>query len=217
MEAPHIVPKDLQFAALALSAVFVMVDPVGLVPLFLGLTPNATPDSRRIMARRACVVAFLILLGFAMFGTRLLESFGVTLDAFKVAGGLLMLLTAMEQLRAHPDPTRTSTAEQEEGSHKADISITTLAIPLLAGPGAIATVAMLMGRAQGPVQQISVVVALVVTFGVTYLALKSAERLAGFLGTTGRLITERLMGLLLAAFAMQFILDGVRATLLQGP
>lgn len=198
-----------QFSLLALSAIFVIVDPIGVVPLFLALTPGASAEKQRIIARRACLVAWGILIGFSVGGTLLLELFGITLSAFKVAGGLLMLLTAMDMLRGQPTPTRTTNAETDEGRTKDDVSIVPLAIPLLSGPGSIATSMMLMSRAEGIAHRAIVVGAITLTLAVTFWLLLVSDRVARLLGTTGRLVVERLIGLVLAAIAVQFILDGV--------
>ena len=201
---------DLTFGLLAFTALFGIVDPVGVVPLFLGLTHAETAHQRRVLARRACFIAGGVMVVFAIGGERLLALLGISLDAFKIAGGLLMLLTAFDQLRASPPRTRSTDEEQTEGTHKEDISVVPLAMPLLAGPGAIATGMVLMSRAQGPVQSALVVAAIALTLAVAYAAMRSGELLSRVLGTTGRLVTERLIGLLLAAVATQFIIDGVR-------
>lgn len=198
-----------QFALFAGSAMFVIVDPLGNVPLFLAFTKDDSNERRRVIARRACVVAWAVLTGFAFGGDLLFRVFGVTFSAFKVAGGLLLLLTAVDQLRAQPSRTRTSPEEQDEGVAKEDVSIVPLALPLLAGPGSIATAMMLMSRAVGPWHVTIVVIAITLVLVVTWLAFLSAGRIDRLFGTTGRLIAERLMGLLTAAIAMQFILDGV--------
>jgi multiple antibiotic resistance protein len=201
--------ETFQFALLALSAIFVIVDPLGVVPLFLALTPNDSAERKRAMARRACLVAGSLLVLFAVAGNSLLQLFGITLSAFKVAGGLLMLLTAIDQLRAQPTPTRTTSEETHEGAAKEDVSIVPLAVPLLAGPGSIATTMMLMSRAKGLVQSALVLVAIALTIGAAYVLLRSSDTISRHLGTTVRLVVERIIGLVLAAIAVQFILDGM--------
>lgn len=202
-------PELLSFSLLAFSAVFVIVDPLGMVPLFIALTANDSPQKRREMARRACFVAWSVLTAFAVAGTKILELLGITLFAFKVAGGLLMLVTALDQLRAERPRTRTTEEEQHEGAQKDDVSIVPLAIPLLAGPGAIAAAMVTMSRARGAAQGLVVVAAITVTLGAAYVAMLFSERIARLLGATGRLVGERLIGLVLAAIGVQFVLDGV--------
>ena len=132
--------------ALALPAVLFIVDPIGVVPLFVAMTAKDSPEKCKGMALRASVTAGSILIFFALFGSLIFQVFGVTLAAFRVAGGLLLMLTALDMLRAQRPGTKTSEAETEEGSAQEDIAIVPLAMPLLAGPGAIATVMVLMPR-----------------------------------------------------------------------
>jgi multiple antibiotic resistance protein len=200
----------LRFSLLSLSAIFVIVDPVGLVPLFIAMTPGDSPERRRHMARRACIIAWGVLVAFAVGGPFILELFGVTLSAFKVAGGLLMLLTAIDMLRAQSPPTRSTPEEEREGAAREDISVVPLAMPLLAGPGSIATCMMCMSRASNPAESLAVALAITLTLGSTYVLLVLSDRVARLLGQSGRLIAERLIGLVLAAISAQFILDGVR-------
>ncbi len=203
----------LSFALLAFSAIFVIVDPVGVVPLFLSLTAKDSVERRRQLARRACLVAWGVMITFALVGARLLALFGLSLDSFRIAGGLLMLVTAFDQLRAEPPRTRSTEAEEHESAEKDDISVVPLAMPILAGPGAIATAMVVMTRATSPLQGSLVLVAITVTMLVAYAAMHHSGTIARMLGTTGQLVLERLIGLLIAAIGIQFILDGMRAFL----
>lgn len=203
----------IEFAILAFSALFVIIDPVGVVPLFLALTPGASLRRRREMALRACIVAWVLLTVFALFGSFIFQALGITLSAFKVAGGLLLLLTAIDQLRAQPTRTRTTDEEQRESATKDDISIVPLAIPLLAGPGSIATAMMLTSRAQTPIQAGIVLIAITVTVLIAFIALSLGDRLNRLLGKNGEMIAERVVGLVLAAIAVQFMLDGIKEAL----
>jgi multiple antibiotic resistance protein len=198
---------------IALSAVFVVVDPVGVVPLFLVMTASNTREKARDMALRACIVGGSLLLFFAIFGGVVFKLFGVSLAGFRVAGGIVLLITALDMLRARRSPTRTSPAEEEEGAEKEDIALVPLAMPLLAGPGAIATVMVLMSRGKGPAGVASVILAIVITFVVTYLLLRGAGVVQRVLGKSGVAILERVMGLILAALAVQFIAEGAREML----
>lgn len=197
----------LSFALLSLSAMFVIVDPLGMVPIFLAFTPHDSAERREQMARRACLVSWGVLTAFALGGTVLFNLLGVTLSAFKVAGGLLLLLTAIDQLRSGTHPT--TMVEEEEAERKDDISIVPLALPLLAGPGSIATSMVLVSRAEATWQTVIVLLSIAITLGLTYLALRLAHPLSLWLGRTGILISSRLIALVLAAIGVQFILDGV--------
>jgi multiple antibiotic resistance protein len=203
--------KLLEHLLIALPAVFFVVDPPGAVPLFLAMT--ARDDRAKIlsMARRASIAGALLLIFFAFFGALIFKMFGVTLAAFRVAGGILLMLTALDMLRAQPSKTRTSAEERKEGEEKEDIAIVPLAMPLLAGPGSIATVMVLMSDQDTWPRGIAVVIAVVLTFVATYIVLATAQRVTRVLGQTGLAVTHRIFGLLLAALAIQFIADGAKA------
>jgi len=201
---------------LALPAVLFIVDPIGLVPMFVGMTGGDSPDKCRRMALKATITAGLVLIFFALFGTVVFQVFGVTLAAFRVAGGLLLMLTALDMLRAQSPATKTSAAEVREGEAREDIAVVPLAMPLIAGPGAIATVMVLMARYGAGLQAaVPVISAILITMVVTYLCLASAQRVKRVLRDTGIAVLERIFGLILAAIAVQFVFDGGRE-LLQG-
>ena len=145
-------------------------------------------------------------------GTLIFKVFGVTLGAFKVAGGVLLLLTAIEMLRAQPQRTRVTPEETQEGFEKEDVAIFPLAIPLLAGPGSIATVTALMGRAGRKLFAVPVILSIALTCIASYLMLVAADRIARFLGVTGLNVMNRVIGLVIGALAVQFMFDGVRDT-----
>jgi multiple antibiotic resistance protein len=193
-----------------MPAVFFVVDPIGIVPIFLAMTRDDPEAKARSMALRACVVACALLLFFALFGRFLFQMFGVTLPAFRVAGGILLLITALDMLRARTSATKTSAEETEEGKQKEDIAIVPLAIPLLSGPGAIATVMVLMAKRPTVLEALPVLASVVVTFIASYFILRGAGFIHRVLKQTGVAIVERVMGLLLSAIAIQFIADGAR-------
>jgi multiple antibiotic resistance protein len=207
----------LSFSLVALSAIFFVVDPLGLVPIFLAITSHSAPHKRALMARRATLVAWALLSFFAVFGGLLFKFFGITLRAFRIAGGLLLLITAVDMLRAQPSRTRSSPEETDEGTAKDDVAIVPLAMPLLAGPGALATVTVLAGRGPGWHSLVPVMLSIAATCGAAYLLLRVAGRINGVLGRSGIAVLERIMGLLLAAIAVQFIADGAREFLARGP
>ena len=194
----------------ALSAVFFVVDPVGVVPIFIAMTHGDSGAEMRDTARRASLVAFGLLIFFALFGTVLFKVMGVSLAAFRVAGGVVLLITALDMLRARQSETRTSPGEAEEATEKEDVAIVPLALPLLAGPGAIATVMVLMSRAAGVVSVVAVVLSIAVTMAASYFLLRGATLVQRVLGQSGVAIFQRVMGLLLAAIAVQFIAEGGR-------
>ena len=199
---------------IAMPAVLFIVDPIGVVPLFVAMTANDSPEKCRATARRASLTAMAMLVFFALFGTVIFRVFGVTLAAFRVAGGLLLMLTALDMLRAQHPATKTSAAEAKEGAEQDDIAIVPLAIPLLAGPGAIATVMVLMAEYGGEWVGAGIVISCIaITFFITYLLLRSANLVKRVLKQTGIAILERVFGLILAAIAVQFVFEGGKALL----
>ena len=193
-----------------LVLLFAIVDPFGNIPLFLGMTLDDSEAERRRMARRACAVSFLVLTLFALFGRMILSLFGVDVPAFQVAGGMVLLVFSLPMLTAVPGLARIRPAEEEEGAEKADVSIVPLAIPLLAGPGAITTMIVFSQQGSAATLVFPIAAAAAVLF-LTYLMLAAAGRLARFLGATGINVLTRVMGLITLVIAVQFILAGARA------
>lgn len=201
----------LSFFVVALPAVFFVVDPVGTVPLFLAMTARDDAAKTRSMAARACVTAAGLLAFFALFGHLVFKVFGISLAAFRTAGGVLLLITALDMLRAETSKTKTSPAETDEGMEKDDIAIVPLAMPMLAGPGAIATVMVLVSGDDNTLRATALVVlSIAITFLGTYLLLRAAPVVQRVLRKSGIAILERVMGLILAAIAVQFMADGAR-------
>ncbi len=202
----------LSFSLLSLSAIFFVVDPMGVIPVFMAMTRNDSPQKRVDMARRASITAFLILTTFALAGTLIFRVFGVTLGAFKVAGGVLLLLTSIEMLRAQQVRTRTTPEEEQEGAEKEDVAIFPLAIPLLAGPGSIATVTTLMAKAGRILFAVPVILSIALTCFASYLMLRAAEPIGRLMGVTGLAVMNRVIGLIIGAIAVQFMFDGIKDT-----
>ncbi|WP_222183408.1 MarC family protein [Geminicoccus harenae] len=209
-------PELLATFATALVAFLVIIDPLGLVPIFIALTRNADREQRQRMALKAVVVAACVLVAFALVGENLLRSIGIGIPAFRIAGGILLLLVALEMVFERRTQRRENTAdhladERTEGQPVADISVFPMAVPLLAGPGAITTVILHMGsRAGSWPHQTAVMAALLVTLLVVAISLFLASRLGRFLGPTLISVFSRLLGLLLSALAVQFIIDGIK-------
>jgi multiple antibiotic resistance protein len=207
------VREIVTFSLVSLSAVFFVVDPFAAVPMFLAMTQGDTAAKRRGMALRASVATFAVLTVFSLAGAVIFRTLGISLGAFKVAGGVLLLIMSIDMLRTRPSPARITQGEVDEGTQKDDIAIVPLAIPLLAGPGSIATVVVLMGRARQGAGQLWQVFAILGAIALTslscYVVLRGAARVDRVLGNTGMSIVSRIAGLLLAAIAIQFMLDGV--------
>jgi MarC family membrane protein len=201
---------DLRFAVLAFSALFLVVDPIAAVPIFVSITAGAARERRVAMARRAALVVFLTLAGFATAGRLVFQLFGISLGSFKIAGGLMLFLMSVDMMQARPSATRTTPAERAESRDFEDVAIVPLALPMMAGPGAIATVVVLTNRASNPLQTAFVIVAIAVTSLASWLLLNAASRAERLATTTTVRVIERVMGLVLAAVAVEFVFSGLR-------
>ena len=201
------------FSLVAFSALFFVVDPIGLAPLFVTMTADYSNEKRRQTAKKACLIFVGVLTFFVLGGGLIFQLLGVSLAAFNIAGGHLLLLTALDMLQSKQSETRTSGEEIGEAAQKEDVAVVPLAMPLLAGPGAIATVMVLSARAPNGWYLIPLVASVVANAVATFLVLRAANVVDRWLGISGRAILERIMGLLLAAIAVQFIVTGVREAL----
>jgi multiple antibiotic resistance protein len=193
----------------------VTIDPLGVAPMFAGLTADHTHEERRRIALRGVAIAAGVLLGFALGGELLLAALGIELAAFRIAGGVLLLLLSIDMLMVRHSGLRSTTASEEaESGQRADISVFPIAIPLTAGPGAMTSVVLLMSSARGdPARQALVLGELGLVLLLTLGCFLGAGRLMKVLGITGVNVVTRVSGLLLAALAIQFGIDGVRAVL----
>lgn len=199
----------LEYAFLTFASLFSIVDPFAAIPAFLAMTPNDTVERRCRMARTACLVCWLVLTAFAATGPWLFRLFGVTLAAFQIAGGLIMLLTALDMLRAKRSALNETEEETAAGAEKDDIAITPLAIPMLSGPGAITTAIVLGGHAHTLERRAIFFVCIVLVAGLSYAILAAAATGARKLSPIFLNIVTRLMGLMLAAIGVQFILTAL--------
>jgi multiple antibiotic resistance protein len=194
---------------------FVVLDPVGTAVVFATMTVQVGDTQRRRMALRATWLAGVILLAFAFLGEPLLAALGVTLPAFRIAGGLMLFLLAVDMVFARPSGLRSITAtENREILDREDITVFPIAFPLIAGPGAMTSVVLLVGRAEGqpwPIFRVIAVLALVLAIGLGFLLI--GDRLLRFLGLTGSNVVGRVFGIILAALAVQFVIDGLLQSL----
>jgi multiple antibiotic resistance protein len=198
-----------QFALVTFTSILFLVDPIAVVPTFLAITQGETLERRRETARRACVAAGVLLIVFAAAGNLIFRAFGITLPAFRIAGGAILWLVAMDMLRGERR-TQESEAEIDEGIRKDDVALTPLAMPMLAGPGAISTVMVLSGQARTPARSAVIYGSIVVTLIISWIMLRIGDRVMSRFGQTGIRVIMRIMGLMLAAVAVQFIVTGIR-------
>jgi multiple antibiotic resistance protein len=195
---------------LATSSLFVIVDPLAAVPSFLAMTPNDTVEQRLRTARVACCAMAAVLLLFASAGTMVFKIFSITMPAFQIAASIVLLIVALDMLRAQRSRVHETAAETQAGAEKTDIAITPLAIPMLSGPGAISTTILLQNQAKGFAQHIALYGCIVIVALGCYWVLRVAARGARWLSPMVMSIAIRIMGLLLAAIAIQFMLNAIK-------
>jgi multiple antibiotic resistance protein len=194
---------------------FVVVEPLSIAPVFVSLTTGATPEYQRKMAFKAVSISALILLAFSLIGTPFLSAMGISIQAFRIFGGLLLFLIALEMVFARESGTRTSSDEEAESRRRADVSVFPLAFPLISGPGALVTILLWFGPLpitahplQFAAMAACVALVLLITLGVMLIAVP----LMRTMGVTGTNVANRLFGVILGALAVQFVLDGIRAS-----
>ena len=200
----------MEYAFLTFGSLFAIVDPFAAVPTFLALTARDSSEQRHRMARTACITCGGVMATFALLGPAIFKLFGITLAAFQIAGGLVLLLSSLDMIRAQKSPMKETPEEFAEGMSKDDIAITPLAVPLLAGPGAITTSIVLAGRASNLEQKAIFYVLIALVALISYWVLTLAADSAKKLSPTILNIITRLMGLLLAAIGVQLILSALK-------
>jgi multiple antibiotic resistance protein len=199
----------LAYTLVTFGSVFSIVDPFAAVPVFLALAGAQPARELARTALRASATCFVVLSVFALAGNFIFSFFGITLPAFKIAGGILLFGVGLEMMRARRSDTRTTNEEERDAESKEDVGLIPLGLPLLSGPGAIATVMVLVGKAKDVPQRVSLFVVIAAVSLIAFLVLRSASLVSRVLGKTGMNVIGRVMGLILAAVAMQFVLDGL--------
>jgi multiple antibiotic resistance protein len=200
--------EAITFFVYAFASIFVIVNPVAGLITFISLTSEMTADERNATVKRAVMVACLLAIVFAISGELILGFFGVTVDCLRVAGGLLLFTVALDMLHARVSRESVTAEEIRDASRREDVSIFPIAIPLLTGPGAITTVILVMRAGAAPELKMIVIVAILLTFALSYLIFRFANRINRIMGVTGSLVITRVMGLLLGAVAVNFVSIG---------
>ncbi len=200
---------EINFLLKTFVAIFVIVDPIGGIPLFLSLTAEETEEERRKTALKAALAAFTVLAVFILFGEKILAFFQISMGSFRVAGGALLFLIALEMLQAKPRSTKSTPPEEAESRTREDVGLVPLGVPILAGPGAITTVIVLSGGEPWPVK-LTVLSASALTFFLTVLIFFQASRVSRVLGRTGANLLVRIMGLLLSVIAVEYMVEGLK-------
>lgn len=199
----------MSYALVSFGSIFSIVDPFTAVPVFLALVGAHPHKAQARAALRASATCFVVLSVFGLAGSLIFEFFGITLPAFKIAGGIILFVVAFEMMQAKRSDTRATNEEAIEAETKEDVGLIPLGLPLLSGPGAIATVMVLVGKAKDVPEKLVLFGSVAIVSLIAFLTLRSASVVARVLGKTGINVIGRVMGLILAAVAMQFVLDGL--------
>ncbi len=198
------------YALLAFGSLFVIVDPIATVPAFLAMTPRDTPEQRIRTARLACGVMAGVLLVFALAGKIIFKFLGITMPAFQIAASIVLLIVALDMLRAQRSRVQETSEETNAGAEKSDIAITPLAVPMLAGPGAISTAIVLQSQATGVAHSVALCICIIGVAFVSYLIFRISAHGGRWLSPIATKVLTRIMGLLLAAVAVQFMINGLK-------
>jgi multiple antibiotic resistance protein len=199
----------VRFSLLALSSILFLVDPFAALPTFLAITDGADPARRKRIARKGALTTLIVLGAFAFAGEAIFRVFGITLPAFEIAGGVILLLIGLDMLEAKRSATQEALDDTVAAAQKEDAGIVPLGVPMLAGPGAITSVMVLVGQAQTHWQMAAIVIAIAITAAICYLVLGHSDKVVRLLGETGIRILVRIMGLLLVALAAQYFVNGL--------
>ncbi len=201
--------KELAFFIKAVVSIFIIVNPIGAVPIYLGMSEGQDLSKHYHTVRVASITCFCVLLVFTLLGNNILHFFGITLPSFRIAGGIILFIVSLHMLQAKSSRVKTTPEEHQEGSQKEDIAVVPLAVPLLSGPAAITTVLVLRANAKNLWEVSSILLAIGLTSWSAYIVLKESVYIQKILGQTGINIITRIMGLILAAISVQFIMGGV--------
>ena len=204
---------DLSFILLSFSSLFTLLNPIGTAPIVLSLTESLNPEEYNKVIKKSICVACLILLLFAIMGKIIFTFYGITVYAFKIAGGILFLRIGINMLEAKVSRTKSTPKESAEASGNDDIALTPIGIPLIAGPGAITSVMILAAQAISFNQKVIFYLNIIITLLITFMILKLGKKLTQKLGTAGLRVIERIMGMILMVVAIQFIIDGLNTVI----
>lgn len=199
----------LNYALLCVSTLLTLVNPLGIAPLFMVLTERFDPDQRRAIARKATLTGGITLVVFALVGSYIFRFYGITLNAFRIMGGIIFFRSGLRMLEAIVPRTRTTPKEQEESLQLDDIAVSPLGIPIITGPGAITAALVLSGHAAHLLDYVILLFSILLVLVITFYVLRGADRLSRRLGTTGMRIIQRIMGIILMVIAVQFVINGV--------
>lgn len=203
------------FTIAAFAAIFSIVNPLGAVPILVSLTEGYTPAEKKGVVMKAVLSAFSVLLTFALFGNYIFAFFGITIPSFRIAGGLLLISVGFSMMRGQPPRTKSTPEEREEAAEREEVGIVPLGVPMLAGPGSITTVMIVISDSQGALSITAVIASIAVTLLIAYILFIYGDRIFERIGRVGSRAFSRIMGLIITSIAVQFIIEGIKAILIQ--
>jgi multiple antibiotic resistance protein len=205
---------NFEFFILCFSSLFALINPIGLVPIFLSITDNYNRKERDIIAIKAVIFSFFILIVFSFIGEFIFSFYNITVDGFRIAGGILLLKISLDMLESKRSRTRTTPVEQKEAEQKDEIAYTPLGIPLIAGPGAIASIMILSSETNNYIDKITLLISLSLVLFMTFFIFKISKILSKNFGKSGLRIMQRIMGLILMTISIEFILKGIKGSII---
>tara|TARA_B110000014_G_scaffold264438_1_gene266013 strand:+ start:3097 stop:3747 length:651 start_codon:yes stop_codon:yes gene_type:complete len=204
---------NFEFFILCFSSLFALINPIGLVPIFITITENHTQDEKNKIALKAVFFSLLILIIFAQIGDLIFSFYGITIYGFRIAGGILLFKISLDMIESKRSRTRTTPAEMEDIEGKDEIAYTPLSIPLIAGPGSIASIMILSSEAKDYLDKSTLFIALVIVLLITFIIFKLSKILSDYFGKSGLRIMQRIMGLILMVISIEFVLKGIEQTI----
>ena len=205
---------NFEFFILCFSSLFALINPIGLVPIFLSITENHNRKERDIIAIKAVIFSFFILIIFSFIGEFIFSFYDITIEGFRIAGGILLLKISLDMLESKRSRTRTTPVEQKEAEEKDEIAYTPLGIPLIAGPGAIASIMILSSESNGYLDKVTLLISLSLVLFMTFIIFKISKLLSKNFGKSGLRIMQRIMGLILMTISIEFILKGIKGSII---
>jgi multiple antibiotic resistance protein len=205
---------DLEFFILCFSSLFALINPIGNVPIFITLTENYNQKERNKIALKAIIFSFFVLIMFAQIGDLIFSFYGITIHAFRIAGGILLFKISLDMVESKRSRTKTTPSEMEEAEEKNEVAYTPIGIPLIAGPGSIASIMILSSEAKNFLDKTTLFATLAIVLIITYIIFKLSKLLSNYFGKSGLRIMQRIMGLILLVISIEFILKGIHDTII---
>ena len=199
----------MDFLLLSITSLLALINPIGIIPTYIGIISSYSPEDQKEITYKAILCAFIVLMTFSIMGTLIFSFFNITIDAFKIVGGILFLRIGLDMVESKVSRTKSTPQEEKEASTKEEVAYSPLGVPLIAGPGAITSVMILSNQVSNSMEKTLFILSIIICMILTYIALIMGSRLSKKIGTTGIRIIQRLMGIILMVIAVQFIIDGL--------